>query len=295
MKYGVSSIAVMFAALGVIAEDYDYDKESKVLFLKAGEETLHLDYWQPELKSGERSPAVVMIHGGAWIAGSRKQMFWYGKHFAENGYFAVSAEYRMLPDHGFPKCVYDVKEAVRWVRRNADKFNIDPDRIAVMGSSAGGHLSAFVANTSPEDGFEGPGDDGTPTDVSVAVLIYPAVDLRPYEGMADREGFYLGKNAAKMLDRFVTQDQKDVENPYVRASPITYIDEDTPPTIIFSGTGDSLVPIEHVRAYFDALSEAGIAARLVEFEGQQHGFDHIRWGKRRQLFEDILIFLEQHL
>lgn len=293
MKYVLVMAAMLLTSVG--AEDYDFTRTKAVTFASPGEETLRLDYWLPERASDAPGPAVILVHGGAWIAGSRKQMSWYGEHLAEAGYFVATVEYRMLPDHGFPSCLYDVKEAVRWVRRHADEFNIDPDRIAIMGSSAGGHLAALVANTDPGDGLEGPDDSGIRTDVAAAALIYPAVDLRPYEGMAEREGFYFGKRAAKMLSEFVTREQPDVDHPYVRASPITYIDSNTPPTIIFNGTGDGLVPIEHVRAYFDALAEAGVPARLIEFEGQGHGFDHVRWGMRRDLFEDVLSFFETHL
>lgn len=298
MIHRLIAIALLstLATIAATAKEFEYEKESGVVFHAPNGNELRMDYWQPTLAEDERRPAVLLIHGGAWIAGSRRQMGWYGRHLAENGYFAASTEYRLLPKTGFPSCLYDVKESLRWLRRNADRFNIDPDRIAVMGESAGAHLAGMIANTDPEDGLEGPfGKESERTDVQAAIIVYGAVDLRPYAEMAKRDGFYFGKNIVRMLDRFVTMEQPNVDQPYHRASPIIYIDADTPPTIMFHGTNDSLVPIDHARNYFDALSEAGVAARLVEFEGQNHGFDHVRWGLRRALFEDILIFLEQHL
>ncbi|MCX5757482.1 MAG: alpha/beta hydrolase, partial [Candidatus Hydrogenedentes bacterium] len=100
-------------------------------------------------------PAVLLIHGGCWLFGTRHQLHWYTRHFAEQGYVVAAIQYRMMPKYRLPDCVEDCKAAVRWLRLHAAEYNIDPDRIVALGNSAGGHLAAMLGVTSPDDGFDG--------------------------------------------------------------------------------------------------------------------------------------------
>ena len=104
-----------------------------------------------EAKPGAKFPGVVLIHGGAWLFGTRYQLHWYGSRLARAGYVAASINYRMLPMYPFPYCIHDCKAAVRWLRLHADEYGIDPERIAAFGNSAGGHLAGLLATTRPRD------------------------------------------------------------------------------------------------------------------------------------------------
>ena len=122
-------------------------------------------------------PAVLCIHGGGFRAGSRQGYDGLIKKLAERGYVAVTASYRLAPKYQFP-AVYDVKAAVRWLRANATKYHIDPERIGVTGGSAGGHLAQFLGNTAGVAAFEGDGGNPTqPSRVACVVNMYGPSDF----------------------------------------------------------------------------------------------------------------------
>ena len=109
-----------------------------------------------EVKEGERLPAVVCIHGGGFRAGDRKGYNDLCKRLADRGYVAVTIDYRLAPKFQFPAAVHDCKSAVRWVRANANQYHVDPDRIAALGGSAGGHLALFLGVTGDVRQFQPP-------------------------------------------------------------------------------------------------------------------------------------------
>src|SRR5436190_17481820 len=129
-------------------------KEADLIFARPGGKALKLDLARPGEGAGP-FPAVVCLHGGGWVGGSRKQMGQTIGVLARRGYVAVAPDYRVAPADRFPACVEDCKAAVRWLRRHAKQYNIDPDRIGVVGLAAGGHLACLLGVTDPSDGLEG--------------------------------------------------------------------------------------------------------------------------------------------
>src|SRR5437588_145823 len=124
-------------------------------------------------KSGEtKRPAVVCIHGGGFRAGDRKRWDGACKKLAERGYVAMTVTYRLAPKYQFPAAVNDVKAAVRWLRANAEKYQVDPDRIAALGDSAGGHLAQFLGVTGDVAQFEGDGGNGGQSSRVACVVNY---------------------------------------------------------------------------------------------------------------------------
>jgi acetyl esterase/lipase len=138
-------------------------------------QVLKLDVAMP-IANDRRYPAVVVLFGGGWISGSRTGMRERIQYVASNGYVAVAPSYRLAPKHPFPAAVADVRECVRWLRRHADEYSIDPNRIAAVGYSAGGHLACMLGLSSDADRF-GPDDvskDGTSARVqAVGQLLWP--------------------------------------------------------------------------------------------------------------------------
>src|SRR5258708_24749870 len=127
--------------------------QNDIEFANPADQHLLLDMASP--KSGKGPfPAILCIHGGGFRAGDRHGYDGLIKKFAQRGYVAVTVEYRLSPKFQFPAAVYDVKAAVRWMRANAKKYRIDPNRIGVTGGSAGGHLSQFLGVTIGIKGFE---------------------------------------------------------------------------------------------------------------------------------------------
>jgi len=118
-----------------------------------GKRDLHLDIFRPE-KSG-KYPGVIIIHGGGWNSGNRSQHIPLAQQLAAKGFAAATVEYRLTPEARYPAAVYDIKASIRWMRANAEKYNIDPDHIAILGFSAGGQLAALVGMTNGIEKFEG--------------------------------------------------------------------------------------------------------------------------------------------
>src|SRR3954468_6322603 len=133
--------------------------EEGIEYSNPDEQHLKLNLAQPkDVKEGQRLPAIVCIHGGGFRAGDRKGWDAACKKLAERGYVAITVSYRLAPKYPFPAAVYDVKAAVQWLRANADKYHVDPDRIGATGDSAGGHLAMFLGVTGDVKQFEG--DEG---------------------------------------------------------------------------------------------------------------------------------------
>lgn len=225
-----------------------------------------LDLYQPK---DAQSPCIgiVLIHGGGWRHGSKEDYTYYGQQFARRGFVVACINYRLTPSHKFPAQVHDAKAAVRWLRTHAGEYNVDPDRIAVMGGSAGGHLSQMVGYSSGVAVLD-PTDDES--DVSTAVqgvvTIYGPCHL----------GHYLDKAEASvngMIQDFLGQPGKDVPEKVAAASPLTYLDEKDPPTLIMHGTIDRVVPIEQGDELAARLNELNIPYIYDRLPGWPHAMD----------------------
>jgi acetyl esterase/lipase len=224
-------------------------------------EDVVLNVWvmEPPGERGTARPAVIFFFGGGWNGGTPTQFESQARHFANRGMVTVLADYRVKSRHGVKpiQCVADAKSCVRWVRSNAGRLGIDPDRIVAAGGSAGGHLAAATA-TLP--GLEEPGEDVEVSSVPNALILFnPALVLAPY-GEATLEGF--GTRVGR--ERLGAEPEA--------LSPIHHLRKGTPPTIIFHGTADSTVPYVTVEMFEKAMVEQGNRCRLIGYEGQPHGF-----------------------
>jgi acetyl esterase/lipase len=286
---------VLVAALGASAED-TFEKESGVHYADPNGKTMKLTRWSPRDKEAGPRPGILLIHGGAWAMGSRKKMRPYGEAFAEAGYVAVSVDYRKLPKYAFPHCLHDVKAAVRWMRLNAEDLGLDPNRIAVMGQSAGGHLAALLATTAQEENFKGDANSGPSSAVQSAIVMYGPTDLRPLGAYIKKnEGRLVGRRFRRFFSDFFTREQQGVVDPYGAASPVLYVDEQTSPIFLIHGADDKLVTTAHSRAMLQAMAQAGVPGKLIELEGEKHAFDHGQPDLRRSLVEQMIAFLNEHM
>lgn len=234
---------------------------------------LKLDVYEPlsSPSPGERRPAVLQIHGGAWILGSKdEQGIPLLNHLASCGWVGFNVNYRLSswgPKVRYPDHLVDCKKALAWIREHADEYNVDPNFIVVTGGSAGGHLCALMALTANDPVFQ-PGFEGADTTVQAAVPFYGVYD------MTDRLGLS-GPQFQQLLERVVMGRSLD-EDPaaWSSYSPIDRITDDAPPMMVIHGDRDVLVPVEGARAFVTKLHQTSRAPVVyAELKGAQHAFD----------------------
>lgn len=249
-----------------------------------------------EVKEGDRLPAVVCIHGGGFRAGDRKSYDGLCKRLAEQGYVAVTVTYRLAPKYPFPAAVYDVKEAVRWLRANARQYHADPERIAALGGSAGGHLALFLGVTGDVKQFDPPADEalkgaaGSPDTQTLSTRVQCVVS---YYGPSDFTKSY-GKSvdAAEVLPLFLGGDLEHERHRHILASPLNWVTPEAPPTLLLQGTEDKYVNHEQAVWMHDRLKAADVEVELISLEGAGHGF---KGDDAKKADAAAIDFLDKHL
>lgn len=215
-----------------------------------------MDVYLPE---GEGlHPGVMFIHGGAWIAGDRSEYSQAAKRLARAGYVAATIEYRLLPDGAFPKNVQDCFCALAHMRAHAGEYGLDPNRVAVVGYSAGGHLAAMVGLASDDPTLKTDCAAGTTGPPNAVVAGSANYDLR-----GTPPDFWLA-------EEYLGGDPDDLPEVYSKASPITHVGPGKPPFLIVIGTDDLLIVEEQSQALRVALNAAGNEARVLQVAGGGH-------------------------
>jgi acetyl esterase/lipase len=204
---------------------------------------------------------------------------------AQRGYVAATVTYRLTPKHPFPAAIHDVQAAVRWLRANAAKYHIDPNRIGVTGSSAGGHLAQFLGVTSDAKGFEGDGGNaGVSSKVACVVNVYWPSDFTNSYGKS--------VEAAEVLPLFLGGNLETARRKHIRASPLYWVTPNAAPTLCIHGADDKYVAHEQAKWVIDRLRAAGVEAELLTLKGASHGFR----GKDAETAEKALLaFFDRHL
>jgi acetyl esterase/lipase len=210
-------------------------------------------------------PCVVCLHGGGWRGGKRQDLTKLTEFLAGKGFVAATITYRLAPDHRFPAQIEDCKAAVRWLRANAAKYHINPQKIGAVGFSAGGHLASLLGTADKDSGLEGEGGNLDQSSRVQAVV--------NYFGPTD---FTTKTWSAHVKDAFIIpflggtmQDKRAV---YEKASPVTHVSKDDPPFLFFHGDKDSLVGVDQPQILSKKLQEAGVSAKVVVLEGEGHGW-----------------------
>jgi len=208
-------------------------------------------------------PAVVYIHGGGWSGGDRKQLRRQAAHFASLGIMGMAIDYRLSGEAPYPAAYEDSKAAIEWLRANAAKYHVDPDRIAAAGSSAGGHLASLL---------------GVRGVVAAVVAFNPVLDLTGMPPESASVTRFLGGRCAEKPD--LCQE----------ASPINHVSSAAPPFLILHGTADQVVPYEQAAKMAERLRRVGGTVQLFTATGAPHTF----WGSG-QWYEPTLKAMESLL
>ena len=229
-----------------------------------GGDKLLLDLAYPA-RLDKPTPCIVFIHGGGWAAGNRKAHSNHMRQAAEDGFVAATISYRLVKEdqNRWPAQIEDCKCAIRWLRANAERFSIDPQRIGAIGYSAGAHLSMLLGTLDKEDGLEGDGGSpDQPSKVQAVVAYFGPTNLTVEYPPASRN----------IVANFIGGPLDQRRDAYDRASPVRYVSEGDAPTLIFHGTKDELVPYEQAFEMATALSKANVPGRVEILLGHRHGW-----------------------
>jgi acetyl esterase/lipase len=242
-----------------------------ITYATVGGKALKLDVTQPATPAspGTRRPAILQIHGGAWVIGDkREQGLPLLKHLANEGWVGFNANYRLAPKATFPDMLVDLKRAVAWIREHADEYDVDPDFIAVTGGSAGGHLTSLMALTQNDPRYQ-PGFEDADTSLQAAVPFYGVYDF------TDRKGYYGPGVVDRLFGRIVLKARLDEEpEKFSEASPLDHVRPDAPPFFVIHGDKDTLAPVEGARDFVADLRAVSDAPVLyLELKSAQHAFE----------------------
>lgn len=194
-----------------------------VTYKRIDSTSLKLDIYHPRADTTETFPAVLLIHGGGWVSGSRENQRPMAQQLAEHGYVGIAVSYRLSREAPYPAAVHDLKDALKWIRQHAPHYRIDRDNLVVLGASAGAQLATLIGVTSHTAVFETPAGASTP--VQAIVNIDGIVSfIHPEAQESSIAGLWLGG--------------LEHENPknWREASPLEYVGKDTPPTLFINSS-----------------------------------------------------------
>ena len=240
-------------------------QKERIEYKRVGDSiTLSMDVYYPDHnKDGPSHPAIIFFHGGGWKVGGIEHFKPQAEYFSQRGLVCFLAQYRVENQHHSTpfESLKDAKSAVRFVKKHAGRFHINPDSLVAAGGSAGGHLAAATALV---DGFNAPDDDlSVSCQPDALVLFNPVIDNGPggygYERVGQR---------------------------YRNFSPLHNITEGAPPTILFLGTRDQLIPVETARYYQKVMERVGSRCDLMLYEGEKHGF--FNYGQKYNYYQTVI-------
>jgi acetyl esterase/lipase len=247
--------------------------EGDLAYIPDGDEAHRLDLYLPRELPASPLPLIVHLHGGGWMGGNKFPCPVVG--MVREGYAVASVEYRFSQKAKFPAQIQDCQAAIRWLRANAVKYHLNPEKVGVVGGSAGGHLSALVGTAGGTGAFPAIGGNEDQSDRVQAVCdIFGPADFTTVVGQAAAD--------PNVKNVFTFNSPKDPYSQLIgvpletteksrAVSPVTYLSEDDPPFLILHGTHDALVPYAQSVQFAEALREKGVPVWLQTLPGAGHG------------------------
>jgi acetyl esterase/lipase len=268
----LAGFAIVLAGVAAMAEDFTVATRADIVFAEHDGTKLIGDLYAP--KGRDKAPVLVAVHGGGWQAGTRKSYAHWGPYLAENGYAVFSIDYRLSKPGAktYPAAVYDVKAAVQYVRAKAADLGVDPERIALIGDSAGGHLAALVALAGEEPAYSSEYRNdpyaATSPKVKAVVGVYGVYDMQ-----RQWEHDQLARPRDQITEKFLGTTPMMSRKLFFESSPISYatVDKNTTRFLLVHGTNDDIVdPATQSTAFLGALKQAQFVARTIVIPGAGH-------------------------
>ena len=257
---------------------------------------LKMDIIRPVSK--EKTPAVIFVPGGGWIVAPKEQGNQLTFKLAEAGFAVASIEYRTIVQANYVDIVGDVKAAVRYLRAHADEFNIDKNKIAIMGVSAGGWISSMVGVTAGVEKFDFGENLDQSSEVQAVVDFFGPSDLTKMGADYSKEiqeSYTSASGEVSLLANGLAgfKDNKggsilDTPETAKATNPITYIGKNTPPFLIFHGNKDTTVSPSQSKILYDALIKNNIAADYYVISGGEHYLKYFYQPKTFKIIADFL-------
>ncbi|MFT5327863.1 MAG: acetyl esterase/lipase [Planctomycetaceae bacterium] len=269
-----SLVAVAMTLASQQPAEFEFEIRKDIVYSKVGNRELLLDAYLPK-KEGA-TPAVLVVHGGAWRFGNRKQLRGYAEALAKAGMVSFAIDYRLAPKHKFPAQIEDCRSAVKWVRSNAEEYKVDPAKLGAIGYSAGGHLVSLLGTTGEAPNAKNGNVD---TRLQVVVAGGAPTDFRWFPDKGKWCEFLMGGTLDTVPEKFYA------------ASSSAFADKDDPPTFFFNGTEDTLVPLPWSQSCFGALKAAGVKTEFHKIEGA----GHMEAARDREALEKAYSFLKAEL
>jgi acetyl esterase/lipase len=265
------SISLTESLFGVTA----LDTRPEIVTFASGEEwQLQADLYRPPHGAGrgdELLPSVVVVHGGGWRYGDKGENQWWNQWLAARGYLVLDIQYRLAPGADWRQATADVQAGIAWIREHATELAADPQRVALLGRSAGGHLALLAAY----------GDEVGRRPASV-IALYAPTDLGLMHAQA-------GGDLREAIEALVRGDPATAAADYRLASPVSIVSDNPPPTLLIHGTSDEVVRVEHSRVLARVLEERGASIDLVVIPFiAPHAFDHTAWSPAAQLAREAV-------
>ncbi len=252
------------AALQVVERALPFEVRENITY--GPNERNELDLFLPKDDAKKLRPAVVVIHGGAWRSGDKRQLRMLAETFARRGYVAAAINYRLAPKYNYPAQLDDCQRAVRWLRKNAKEFRVDPKRFGAAGASAGGHLALLLGTRETRDDSD-PELRGVSSKVQCVLSIFGPTDFTDDRYVQASQNPVVGR----ALIEFVGKPYDEAPDLWKEVSPIHHVSPDDAPTFIIHGDQDLLVPLEQSQKFAEALKKVGVEVQLVVIKGMGHG------------------------
>lgn len=274
------------------------DEQRDVEFARPDGQALRLDIYQPRssIKSQAKTTsasllaAIIVIHGGSWRSGTKSDFAQYDRWLAENGRVVFDVDYRLAnPTQHFPAQLLDVESAILWVKNHAAQYSVDPNRIALLGRSAGGQLALLAAYAANDSGSR----DGQDTRVRAVISFYGPTDLVwDYEHPGRPDVI----DTRQVLENYLGGSPTTAAQTYPAASPIEHVNAQSPPTLFLHGGHDQIVKKENVERIIPKLTAAGVPYTYIYLPWGNHGFDYNFNGWSSQIVQaEISKFLDAYL
>lgn len=268
---------------------------STYTFATVEEKDLQLDVYLPTNKSADNGAGVIVVHGGSWNGGKRGDFPQWNQWLAARGFTIFDVDYRLVQPN-YLTATGDVKCAVRWVKSHAAEFKISPDRIALLGRSAGAHLALLAAYSAGDARIPATcEDDKTDENVRAVVSFYAPTDLLwDFDNPANE--FVI--NAPLTLVNFLggnPRESAEIRERYILASPVARVSNQTPPTLLIHGGRDQLVREENMNFLAEKLTESNVPRQTIFIPYAQHGFDYNFNGFGSQIVQPVILeFLREN-